>query len=1123
MSPLPRIKDCVSQQLPQRGLAVGGVLLACGSVLSGSVLISTPALAQIVPDNSLGAERSRINENVQRGNQLIDQITGGAARGSLLFHSFETFNVQRGQQVYFTNPSGINSILSRVTGNDPSDILGTLGVDGNANLFLINPNGILFGADARLDIRGSFVASTADRLLLNDGLEFSAVNPEAPPLLVVSLRPGLQPGGVPLGSTIASAGNLSVGQDLTLVSDRLNLTGQLQSGRNLTLLANDVQIRDTPSTPFIASATGQLLVQGDRTVDIFALNHPNSGLFAGGDLVLRSPNPVTGDAHYTAGGNFRIEQPNGEAGALTSPNDPVIRAGGDVRFGTYTGASLHIFAGGAVTIDSVEINAPDPANGIQETVNLSNGGTVAIDGRTRPTLDIRAGTTAVGTPGVTGTPPADLDTTGAATSGAIAINSIRISQPNGLVFLSNQYQPNLALTSGPIRVGSVNLANDAGGGSVVIDARDRLQVSGVVDTSAVTGNAGNVQFLAAGDLELQPGSEIRARGLIGGAIALRSGGNLSFVGDNDEAPEGIRSVTTGNGTGSNVTLEAPSIFVGNSEILITLAEGATGRSGDLIIRAGSFATDFVTIVTDVLGTGSGGNVLIEADTINMNNVFLGSVVAETGVGDSGNLTVNARSLSALFGTQIGSFTAGQGNAGDVTINASESVSFDGSLFIPPPDPLFFPSGAFSTVQFGAIGSGGNLSITTPTLSVTNGAQLRTSTEGSGSGGVITINATDVTFDGTTSNELVGVSPSAAVSEVLRGSDGSGGDIRITAQNLSVTNGAQLRVSTEVAGDAGSIQVNAPESITLSGADPTRRRLSGLFADTQPGSTGNSGSITATSDRISLENGAQIVVGSRGTGQGGDIRLRANRLSLNNEGFISAETASSQGGNINLQVRDLTTLRDNSRISTTAGTARAGGDGGNITLNSEYIVAVSTENSDITANAFEGRGGNIRITTQGIFGIEFREENTPLSDITATSEFGVDGFVEINRPDVDPSRGLVALPADVVDASQLITRGCSAGGTLAQELGEFVVTGRGGLPPNPIERLANDSVLVEWETLEAETPGVTSVEIPLVVAQTQPIVEAQGLVRQPNGRVVLATQTTQVTPHNPWIAQTTCRG
>lgn len=1111
-----------------RSLYWASLLLSGGMTVLWSGPLGGDALAQIVPDGSLGSERSRLNSNVQRGNRLIDQIEGGAARGSLLFHSFQDFNVRQGQQVYFTNPSGIDQILTRVTGSDPSNILGTLGVDGAANLFLLNPNGILFGADARLDIQGSFVASTANRLLLNEGLEFSATHPEAPPLLLVSLRPGLQTGDLSPGSAIASAGTLSVGQNLILNADRLDLTGQLQAGGDLTLLASEVQIRDTVTAPFVARATGELLIQGDRMVDIFALNHPSSGLFAGGDLVLRSLNPVIGDAHYQTGGDFLIEQPNGNSGNLESPNDPVIRAAGNVRFGTYIGASLHIFAGGSVTIDQVEITGADAANGIQETVTTSDGTAIAIDGTTRPTLDIRAGTTAVGTVGVTGTPPADLDTTGPVTSGAIEINTIRITQPNGLVFLSNQYQPNADLTSGTIRVGAVNLANDAGGGSVVIDARDRLQVSGSVNTSATAGNAGDIRLLARGDLELQPGSTLQADGLIGGAIDLRSDSNFSLIGDENGGL--ISSATTGNGTGNNITINAASVFVGNGEILATLGEGATGTGGNLIIRADSFATDFATVVAALVGTGTGGNVEIEADVITLNDTFVGSVVEPSGVGNSGTVTVNVRSLSGTLGGQLGSFTQGQGNAGDVTINASESIAFDGA-FVFPPD--FIPSGVFSEASFGAIGNGGNISITTPTLSVTNGAQLRATTLASGSGGVITINATDVSFDGTILDAQGRVSPSSALSEVLQGSEGDGGDIQINAQTLSVTNGAQLRVSTEVAGDAGSIQVNATDSITLEGADPTNRRLSGLFADTVPGSTGNSGSIIATSDRFIIQNNAQVVVGSRGTGQGGNVRIRANQLALNDNGLISAETVSSQGGNITLQVRDLLTLRRNSRISTTAGTARAGGDGGNIDIDASYIVAIPAENSDITANAFEGRGGNIDITTQGLFGIEFRDENTSFSDITATSEFGVDGVVQINRPDVDPSRGLVALPTDVVDASQLIARGCAAGGVAAQELGEFVVTGRGGLPPNPIEPLLGEAVIVEWETLDTDTVGVVAPDVPLAEMSTKPqetldaastpIVEAQGLVRQANGRVVLATPTSQVSTRNPWMTQPNCQG
>ena len=138
------------------------------------------------------------------------------------------------------------------------------------------------------------------------------------------------------GGSITSAVQLVAGQDLTLAGDRLNFQGQVQAGRNLMLQARDtVQIRDSALIPFIAAAGGQMLVQGDRTVDIFALNHPNSGLFSGGDMVLQSANQVGGDAHYWSGGNFRIEQLNGSLGDLYSPYDPVIRVAGDLTFNNY--------------------------------------------------------------------------------------------------------------------------------------------------------------------------------------------------------------------------------------------------------------------------------------------------------------------------------------------------------------------------------------------------------------------------------------------------------------------------------------------------------------------------------------------------------------------------------------------------------------------------------------------------------------------------------------------------------------------------------------------------------------------------------------------------------------------
>lgn len=149
------------------------------------VLATAPASAQITPDSTLGQEASRVNNNtfIKGGN--ADLLNGGAQRGINLFHSFTEFNINNGQRVYFANPSGVQNILTRVTGGNASNILGTLGVDGAANLFVINPNGILFGQNSSLDVQGSFVGTTANAVKFGNQGIFSATNPEAAPLLTI--------------------------------------------------------------------------------------------------------------------------------------------------------------------------------------------------------------------------------------------------------------------------------------------------------------------------------------------------------------------------------------------------------------------------------------------------------------------------------------------------------------------------------------------------------------------------------------------------------------------------------------------------------------------------------------------------------------------------------------------------------------------------------------------------------------------------------------------------------------------------------------------------------------------------------------------------------------------------
>ena len=298
-------------------------------------------MAQLVPDSTLGTDNSEV---IPLGGQSF-QIEGGAKSGSNLFHSFESFSIETGQGVYFANPVAIENILTRVTGGNISDIDGTLGVLGNANLFLLNPNGVVFGPNARLDIAGSFHVTTTEDIALGDAV-FSAIAPAQSQLLSVSpdvlfLNRLNQDSG-----DVIHRGQLVAGGDLTLAARNLDLHGQVAAASDVSLLAVDtVQIRDTAEAPFVALAGGELLVQGNEQVDILALSHPESGLFSYGDMVLRSPTPVGGDAHYWSRGNFRVEQLDGSAGQLYSPIDPIIRAFGNVEFEGYIGSSLHILAG----------------------------------------------------------------------------------------------------------------------------------------------------------------------------------------------------------------------------------------------------------------------------------------------------------------------------------------------------------------------------------------------------------------------------------------------------------------------------------------------------------------------------------------------------------------------------------------------------------------------------------------------------------------------------------------------------------------------------------------------------------------------------------------------------------
>ncbi|MBY5311312.1 S-layer family protein [Aphanizomenon flos-aquae CCAP 1446/1C] len=564
-------------------------------------------------------------------------------------------------------------------------------------------------------------------------------------------------------------------------------------------------------------------------------------------------------------------------------------------------------------------------------------------------------------------------------------------------------------------------------------------------------------------------AKIDTSGNQGGAIALH-GQNITLSGSST-----ITSHTLGTSLGQGILVKASESLkligqpaLSNTAIAAYSQPTAKGRGGDVTIETPMLnVLNGAQINTRAYGTGDSGHITVKATTVNVigeaiyaptKQRFSVSTLASNTMngsqGRGGNVTIDATQVNIRDGAELRSTARGTGDGGNIIVTA-QNLSVTGETATGEPA---FLTGMSTSIRENATGRGGDIILNVGKLEVLNGPGIRTGTYGEGASGNIIVNAEEATLGGSSSTGVAtrffastNGNYNFATNELISLGAGQGGNINFNVGKLNLLDGGRISTSTETYGKAGNISIQAnsiniagvskvPDSELLYSLDATGP--SGLYASsTGPGAAG---SVDLTTENLSLSDRSEIVVSGKGTGNAGNMLIQTNHMKLDGSSKLRSEANAGNQGNIVMSLNTLL-LRKGSTI-----TANASGSasGGNITINAPIILG--WENSDIIANAIKGRGGNIQITTQGLFGLKFRNQLTSDSDITASSEFGVSGNVQVNNIGIDPNSGLVELPENVTDSSQQIATGCSndAGSS-------FFATGRGGIPQNPNQDVRSD--------------------------------------------------------------------
>ncbi len=1023
-----------------------------GQQLMGDPWGTTPAIAQVIPDRSLGPESSTVQNRFR-----TQQIGGGATRGTTLFHSFSMFNLGANDRAYFDSPTGISTIFSRVTGKSASTIDGTLGISGRANLFFMNPNGILFGKNARLDLQGTATFTTADRIKFGDTQAFAADANQSVPLLTVNLPTGLQWGK--LGRAIVSQGanlQMPAGQTLRLFGSGVNLQSSAIRTREGTVTIASVSQNETLSlnpngTPNLGqtrlapvtlsetaidvsgNSAGAVSVSGSRVTmqqgtgifaDVFGDGKTSlaSGIqITGTDRIEILGDPVRKQSTFIMSDTLKIATGNSQPISITTPN-LILKDGGRIQTRTYGAGN-----GGDITVRSFNIEA--------------SGGLVGVPLPNGTTEDIATGIVSRVEEGATGN------------GGNVILDSDRIN-----------------LTGGPEFRASTRSAGRAG--NFTVTAKD------------ITLTGGSLKFLTGFSTSTGNGKDATIAG---------RGGDLSITSDRLTLLNGasVRTGTSGRGDAGNLTLTVRELLVAGldpidgtqssvstSSNAFTRPDGSrvqpSGRSGNLTIDAQQVKVlDGGAIRSNSAGSGNAGNLTIRSQSLdvagwqqfNVNapnpaNRFLARSVisnAASGSGDAGLMTLTSDRFSVRNGAQVSAATRGSGAGGTMIVTAG-TVDLTGAA----PDERF-PTGLFVSVESRATGNGGVLRLQADRLTITDGSAISADTFGAG-------RASDVWISVKDSILIRGMGPLGLIPSRI----GSAARLSLAAAGLPIPTGSGGNLSVK----AGSLTIDQGGILTAATVG-----------------IGNAGAISVTADQVALHTGGQILVGSRGQGNAGDIKLHTHTLDLDQGASIRAETSQGTGGNILIDSRDRVFINNKSSMTTDA---RNNANGGNITIKTKLLV--QSDNSSITANAVNGRGGTISIEADGI--LSSRD-----SQISASSELGIRGTVSRTTPVTDDRSATNSAEPEPVAPDQVLANSCFV--QRNEKQGRFVAIGNGGLPESPTEAIVAavetaPVVPIEGDVVaKTKAIGKPQTKLPSSISSPERLEEATELRRSADGSLSLA--------------------